>query len=346
MSAKPAPVSTIPTDTVEEDEEDFVLIPNPGAAGETTPDEKTTDGSSPAQAADGETLSEPETMPAKVIVADTTEQANGATQTQASEKPVESVPTMAPDSFDSFLATISPIVDDLISKIDANPQHIPTLIKHYQETLSSRNWGITILQPEDPAPIGAIGGLATHLPPPMPAEHKEQEPQEEPARSQPSSSSAVRLYTWRSLICDGCEKHRFSGPRYKCTVCTDFDLCEKCHSSLRILNRHGHSSFDKHTDASSLWVGVTCDGCNRNSFSGTKWVCAECPNFDLCEKCYESRVSVHIPWHTFRPQFLPAVHSKLLKMGFTDKYRNHHLLEDLNGNLEQVVAALVADNQA
>ncbi|KAJ3157077.1 hypothetical protein HDU89_002487 [Geranomyces variabilis] len=355
MSAKSTSARNVPTDVVD-DEEDFVLVPDPAAATEVASDEKASEGQSVVT----DTPSDSVIIPTKGDGAKPDDNADGAAESQ-SDIPVgaEALPRSAtlktaevpakaahggsarPDTFESFLSSISPLVDDLISKIDANPQYIPTLIEHYQNTLTSRNWGVTILTPDDPAPVGAIGGLATHLPSPLSTARQ----QEQPARSQPLSSSptTVRPFVWKSLICDGCEKHRFPGPRYKCNVCNDFDLCEKCYSTPRLVNRHEHNAFEKHIDTSSLWVGSACDGCNKNSFSGTKWVCVECPNYDLCGRCYELRSTLHIPWHTLRPQFLPAVHSKLVKMGFTDKYRNQQLLEDLNGDIERVVAALLAD---
>ncbi|KAJ3179850.1 hypothetical protein HDU87_002418 [Geranomyces variabilis] len=342
MSAKNTPVRNVPKDVVVDDEEDFVLVSDPAADADADSDEKESEGFTPTQSIVSDTLSESATIPTAGEGAKFDKQVDGGTEAQTEKSAaVEAAPdgSAKPDTFESFLSSISPLVDDLISKIDANPQYIPTLIEHYQNTLSSRNWGVTILQPDDRPPVGAIGGLATHLPSPLPTVQQ----QERPARQQPlSSSTAVRPFVWKSLICDGCDKHRFSGPRYKCNVCNDFDFCEKCYSTRLIKQRHEHNAFEKHVDTSSLWVGSTCDGCNKNSFSGAKWVCVECPNYDLCGKCYELCSTLHIPWHTLRPQFLPAVHSKLIKMGFTDKYRNQQLLEDLNGDIERVVAALLA----
>jgi hypothetical protein len=31
-----------------------------------------------------------------------------------------------------------------------------------------------------------------------------------------------------SVTCDHCKKTNFSGIRYKCLICKDFDLCEQC----------------------------------------------------------------------------------------------------------------------
>jgi len=33
------------------------------------------------------------------------------------------------------------------------------------------------------------------------------------------------------VICDGCQIQNYIGPRFKCTICTDFDFCQKCFCS-------------------------------------------------------------------------------------------------------------------
>ena len=33
------------------------------------------------------------------------------------------------------------------------------------------------------------------------------------------------------LTCDGCEQSDMTGPRYKCVVCPDYDLCADCEAA-------------------------------------------------------------------------------------------------------------------
>jgi hypothetical protein len=42
----------------------------------------------------------------------------------------------------------------------------------------------------------------------------------------------------RNIICDGCGMHPLVGIRYKCSVCHDFDYCEKCEEKYK--NEHKH----------------------------------------------------------------------------------------------------------
>lgn len=32
----------------------------------------------------------------------------------------------------------------------------------------------------------------------------------------------------KNFICDGCGADPIKGPRHKCVICSDYDLCDKC----------------------------------------------------------------------------------------------------------------------
>lgn len=40
------------------------------------------------------------------------------------------------------------------------------------------------------------------------------------------------------IMCDGCGLHPIEGVRYKCTVCGDFDYCEKCYAKYKAIHNH------------------------------------------------------------------------------------------------------------
>lgn len=44
---------------------------------------------------------------------------------------------------------------------------------------------------------------------------------------------------------------------------------------------------------------VTCDGCSKSPIEGTRWKCYICPDFDLCDECYETDALKHHPLHSF-----------------------------------------------
>lgn len=38
-------------------------------------------------------------------------------------------------------------------------------------------------------------------------------------------------------------------------------------------------------------IGVTCDGCGKSNFSGLRYKCEECFDYDLCHECVINHVT-------------------------------------------------------
>ena len=69
---------------------------------------------------------------------------------------------------------------------------------------------------------------------------KNEEIQSEKLKSKPKNEKKEekKEVVHGDYICDGCNADPIVGVRYKCTVCEDFDYCEKCEKTLGA--RHGH----------------------------------------------------------------------------------------------------------
>ncbi|CAE6452883.1 unnamed protein product [Rhizoctonia solani] len=124
--------------------------------------------------------------------------------------------------------------------------------------------------------------------------------------------------TEHAAVCDRCDKE-ISGVRYRCTVCNDFDYCAICITVAPL--EHGHR-FDAIINVTTRvyrpmdewrvtgtnpppntyhggdsW-DVRCDICGMYPLVGTRYKCAECPDWDTCQNCLE-KASKHHPNHTF-----------------------------------------------
>lgn len=54
----------------------------------------------------------------------------------------------------------------------------------------------------------------------------------------------------------------------------------------------------------AVHAGVRCDGCDEHNIAGTRFICQECPNYDLCETCYN--IGVHDKTHRFASMAQPG----------------------------------------
>ena len=49
----------------------------------------------------------------------------------------------------------------------------------------------------------------------------------------------------QGIVCDQCQVQRIEGPRYKCTQCPDFDLCQACYDSGQHNTSHSFWQMDR-----------------------------------------------------------------------------------------------------
>lgn len=69
---------------------------------------------------------------------------------------------------------------------------------------------------------------------------------------------------------------------------------------LFIPTRHAHGD-DQTADGSNIAVhtGINCDYCEAKPIVGTRWKCATCGDFDLCDACYQAKRKQHLQGHSF-----------------------------------------------
>lgn len=80
-----------------------------------------------------------------------------------------------------------------------------------------------------------------------------------------------------NISCDLCRKKNFSGGRYKCLICHDFDLCSVCYE------KQSNLSFQKHSNQHSMQLIITSNdyetiyyGCIRTKYSPISLICSIC----------------------------------------------------------------------
>ncbi|XP_052211971.1 uncharacterized protein LOC127831031 isoform X4 [Dreissena polymorpha] len=140
--------------------------------------------------------------------------------------------------------------------------------------------------------------------------------------------------------CDVCDASPIIGVRWKCNDCPNYDMCSSCYDKKwmwhnmshtfrkcdtpvnnifqQILTNAGSPSSptcasdsdagnDSDSDSDSFEMetavvhdGVGCDVCKDRPIRGTRWKCADCPNYDMCTSCYKNLRMMHDTDHSFK----------------------------------------------
>eukprot|EP00297_Palpitomonas_bilix_P009347 CAMPEP_0113901962 /NCGR_PEP_ID=MMETSP0780_2-20120614/21563_1 /TAXON_ID=652834 /ORGANISM="Palpitomonas bilix" /LENGTH=342 /DNA_ID=CAMNT_0000894669 /DNA_START=20 /DNA_END=1050 /DNA_ORIENTATION=+ /assembly_acc=CAM_ASM_000599 len=119
-----------------------------------------------------------------------------------------------------------------------------------------------------------------------------------------------QLSLWAQCYsCDFCETEiEVTEVRWKKKVGETKDLCNSCFVRQKC-SEEDYFQIENAEDAEDavLHEYTSCDCCKVESIQGVRFSCSECPDFDLCEGCFDERdelhsigVTKHPPSHAFR----------------------------------------------
>jgi len=136
--------------------------------------------------------------------------------------------------------------------------------------------------------------------PPIPTPSVSEKP---PATNLPNGAGGEDVApVHEGVFCDGCKDGKpIIGNRWKCTICEDFDLCDKCYAGklheaheMQLIPKPDVPQADQ--PKGPTHENVACDACNDGkSIVGTRWKCQICANYDLCDNCHSASVHSNHP---------------------------------------------------
>ncbi|TPX33037.1 hypothetical protein SmJEL517_g03970 [Synchytrium microbalum] len=235
-----------------------------------------------------------------------------AAKRKAAEEEAARKAAEAEAAYQAFVGQVQPLIEQTIALLEENPQYIGRLLNESNSNLASRGFGLLLSGGPTATPAPSCGrrqayhghhGHGHHGPYGKRGGRCARRANGDAPDNQPA--------VWSTVTCDSCGKSGWAGERFVCLNCPDFDLCGECHTRAGEVHNDSHV-FERLADPSVRWYGVACDGCGRNSFPGSRFICTSCPDYDLCARCHERSASIHDTTHKFEKIADPgAVHKQV-----------------------------------
>jgi serine/threonine protein kinase len=155
--------------------------------------------------------------------------------------------------------------------------------------------------------------------------------------------------------CNFCSKDHFSGYRYKCLECYDYNLCSECFEKRKFDKSHrtGHKIIqlidpDKYENVNlemmkeffrnEIHINTKCNICSIKPIKGLRYKCDSCIEFNLCENCSERSYENHQKNHPLLVNFQTTLNEikiseliigdQLSRNGFGTLFKTNYAYKD------------------
>jgi len=122
-------------------------------------------------------------------------------------------------------------------------------------------------------------------------------------------------YDWDHDViqCDRCARViKIGNKRYKSKTIPNKDICGNCFKESGE-NEEDYFKLENNIDEMVFHEYYECNGCKTRPLWGIRFTCLDCPDFDLCEACYDKKIvpeelkQIHTLSHRFKAVEFPQL---------------------------------------